>query len=66
MKIYEWVLNSENSLILRILIQTKCHKIHGSVLIADAQEFCKRNFQINNFTIEGKHGEKKIDLLVKT
>ncbi len=27
------IFNSENSLILRILIQTKCHKIHGSVLI---------------------------------
>ena len=26
------IFNSENSLILRILIQTKCHKIPGSVL----------------------------------
>jgi hypothetical protein len=28
------IFNSENSLILRILIQTKCHKIPGSVLIS--------------------------------
>jgi hypothetical protein len=32
------IFNSENSLILRILIQTKCHKIPGSVLIIQATE----------------------------
>ncbi len=38
------IFNSENSLILRILIQTKCHKIPGSVLIYSARASTELTF----------------------